>query len=214
MRRLICSLALVCAAPAWADPVAPEPAASPAATGQELIAQASAEDLFELLPAERLIVVRHTRSGLVCRMDPGDGNRLVVFPQAARGEDIACDSTDGSESLTLYATRFSFDTTLQEQTEGAEAAIRHRFPDARPYSGAQEPPDSSLPPWRTIEYLVTRQDGARMYTRASVALVNGWAIKLRYSLVAPDDATVRQGHSISEAAWRGALVEIVAPPRT
>jgi hypothetical protein len=117
--------------------------------------------------------------------------------------------------MTLYATRFSFETTLQEQIEGAEAAIRHRFPDAHPYSSAvQEASDSALPPWRTIEFYVTRQDGARMYTRASVALVNGWAIKLRYSVVAPDDAAARQGHSTSEAAWRGALAEIVAPPRT
>lgn len=208
MRRLMCALAFTLAASgaAWADPA---PAAAPGAMAAELVAQASAEDLFDVLPAEHLIVVRHVRSGLVCRMDPDHGNRIIVFPQAARGEDVACDSTDGRESITFYATRFSFDTTLQEQIDGAIAAIQHRFPDARPYSGALTT-ESSLPASRSVEFLVSRVDGTRMYTRASVTLINGWAIKMRYTVVAADDDAIRRGEETSDAAWRGALSEIAS----
>lgn len=205
MRRLLFAMAML-AAPAWAEPPpAREPRAAPAAIAQELVEQAEAADLFEILPSEQSVVVRHTRSGLVCRMDPSAANRIIVFPQAARGEDVACDSTDGHESTTLYATRFSFDTTLEEQIQGAEAAIRHRFPNARALaSGPDDPPSS-----RTAEFMITR-DGAQMYTRASVTLVNGWAIKLRYTEAAPDQGATDRARAAASAIWRAAIAEVTS----
>jgi len=208
---LVLFLALATPAYSWAQEG--DPPAAPAAIAQELIAQASAEDLFELVAAEHLVAVRHSRSGLVCRMDPDSRNRIVIFAQAARGEDVACDSTDGRESVTLYATRFSFETDLDEQIAGAENAVRHRFPNAEPYSATiEESADSAAPASRSMQFIVARQDGARMYTRASVALVDGWAIKLRYTVVAPDDETARQGELTSALLWRSVLAEIAASP--
>lgn len=206
MRVVVLALAMLWAAgPALAQTEAAS--AAPAAIAQDLVAQAEATDLFEILPSDRDVVVRHTRSGLVCRMDARATNRIVVFPQAARGEDVACDSTRGGASTTLYATRFSFDTTLQEQIRGAEAAIRNRFPAARAVAGTEPEPASS----RTVEFLVTH-DGAPMYTRASVAILDGWTIKLRYTAAAADEAAAVRAQATAAALWRTILAEIAAGP--
>lgn len=211
-RALLGVAALALATPVLADPLETGVGGTNS-SGDALIAEAHAEGVFEALPATQMIAVLHTRSGLVCRLDPGNTNRLVIFTQAARGEDVACDSTDGRATVTLYATRFSFDTTLQEQIDTAETAIRQRYPDARPYSATvAEAADTSAPASRTTQFLVSRSDGARMYTRACVALINGWSIKLRYTVLAPDDAAIQQGQLVSGQVWRAALNEIAATP--
>lgn len=202
MRRLVVALAFVLAAsPVHADPAAPTSAA------QELIAAASAEGVFEAVPAERGVVVRHTRSGLVCRLRAGAANRLLIFPQAARGEDVACETRNARESITLYATRYSFATTLEEQIRGVEAAIRQRFPNAEPIAAAMVISSDALPPHRTTQFII-RPDGVRTYTRASVAQVGQWTIKLRYSVTAPDAEAARQGELAANLAFTAALREI------
>ena len=200
MRRLMFVLTMLATAPAWADTQPPAESLA-----RQIVEQAEAADLFEIVPNDQNVIVRHTRSGLVCRMDPDATNRIIVFPQAARGEDVACDSTDGHESTTLYATRFSFDTSLQEQIQGAEAAIHHRFPNARPLSGTAD----DTPGSRTVEFMITR-DGAQMYTRASVTLVNGWAIKLRYTEAAPDQAATERARATAAAIWRSVVAEVTS----
>jgi hypothetical protein len=202
MRRLALALALVLAAsPAYADP--------PASAAQGLIAEARAEGVFEAVPAERGVVVRHTRSGLVCRLRAGAANRLLIFPQAARGEDVACETRNARESITLYATRYSIEAPLDEQIRGVEAAIRQRFPDAEPVAAAMVISSDALPPHRTTQFIV-RPDGVRTYTRASVAQVGQWTIKLRYSITAPDAEAARQGELAANLAFTAALREIAA----
>lgn len=201
------------AAPALADPPdAPvqTEAATPQALAAQLIASANAEGVFAYEPAEPKIGLRHARSGLLCRLDPGGANRLVIFPQAARGEDVACDSTDGRETVTFYATRYSFPTTLREQIDGAEAAIRRRFSNARAYPGGGDEADPALPASMSVRMFVTREDGARLYTRASVTMINGWSIKMRYTALAPDDAAARADEQAAGAAWRVMLTDIQA----
>lgn len=198
---------LLAAGPALADP----PAASTDAAG--LIAEALADGVFEPALDDRMIAVRHPRSGLVCRLNPDNANRLMIFPRAARGEDVACESVGERASVTLYATRFSRPTDLDELMNVAEAAVRQRYPNAQPYAAADGvAADGILPPNRTLEFLVSRGDGARMYTRASIALLNGWAFKLRYTMLAPDEAALRQAEAASSLAWRAALGEIAAAP--
>ena len=64
MRGLLCTLAFALAStPALADP----PEAETDSRGRALIAQASADGVFELeSSAPESIVIRHPRSGLVC----------------------------------------------------------------------------------------------------------------------------------------------------
>jgi hypothetical protein len=201
MRILLGALAfLALAAPALADP----PASGAAA---ELIAASSAEGVFEALPSERGVVVRHTRSGLTCRLISGNANRLLIFPQAARGEDVACETRSARESVTLYATRYSIEAPLDEQISGVEAAIRQRFPEAEPIAATTAISSDTLPAHRTVQFII-RPDGVRTYTRASIAQVGDWTIKLRYSVVAPDAEAVRQGEVAANAAFASALREI------
>jgi hypothetical protein len=207
MRRAWAALAFVLGAlaPVSADAQQTEPTSS--ANAQQLIAHANATGVFEALPSDQLIVVRHPRSGLICRLAPGNTNRLVIFPQAARGEDVACDSTDGTESVTLYATRYSFETNLDELLQGAVAAIRHRFPDAQELPAPTSPSDQ--PAQRTAHFMATRpSDGARLYTRVTVAQVGQWAIKLRYSIVAPDADGARVGEAAAGAIWNATFSDL------
>ena len=134
MRPLLCALALslIALAPARADPPEGELNASPGAIADGMIGDADAEGVFEVVPDEHLIAVRHTRSGLVCRMDPAHANRLVIYPQAARGEDVGCESrSDSGEMIKLIATRYSVQATLDDQVRLTESLIRRQFPDAR-----------------------------------------------------------------------------------
>jgi hypothetical protein len=208
MRRVLGALALCVLSftisPSWAQT---EPRASAPTSAQQLIDQSNATGVFEALPSEQLIAVRHERSGLVCRLDPNNTNRLIIFPQAARGEDVACDSTDGTESVTLYATRYSFEATLDELMRGAGQAIRQRFPDARELPAPADAA-SAMPASRSAHFMVTRPDGAVLYTRITVAMVGQWAIKLRYTVVAPDADTTRRGEAAAISLWTATISEL------
>lgn len=208
MRRLFCTLALsFMASPAFADP--PAANASPGAVGRELIARANADGVFELAATDaQTIVLRHSRSGLTCRMNAANANRLLIFPQAARGEDVACETSANGETIVLFASRFPFATSLDQQIGGVEGAIRRHYPGARPYAATIEIPSDTLPAHRTSAFIVTRE-GARTFTSASVAQVGDWVIKLRYTAPAPDDAAARARERAAGRAFAAALAEIV-----
>jgi len=201
MRPLVVTVALSLAAtPALAD--APQAAL-------DLIAGANAQGVFEAAASEPgAIVVRHPRSGLVCRMGAGATNRLLVFPQAARGEDVACETVIDGVTVVLFATRFSFATSLDEQIQGVESAIRQRYPDAAPYAATREISSDALPAHRTAAFFV-RRDGARCFTSASVAQVGEWVIKLRYTAPAGDEEAARQAEAAAGRAFAATLADIV-----
>lgn len=210
MRQLVCALALaaLAASPALADPPAGELNASPGAIATGMIGDADAEGVFEVVPAEHTIAVRHTRSGLVCRMDPNDANRLIIFPQAARGEDVGCETSNAREDIKLYATRFSFATNVNQQIQGASAAIQSHFPGATPYQMALRASSDGLPPSQSAHFIIRGENGAREYTRVSVAMIRGWVIKLRYTAPAATDAAAQQDALMADRVWAEVLSEI------
>jgi hypothetical protein len=195
--------------PASAGAAAATPA--PPAAAAALIAAASAQDLFEALPSDTQIVVRHTRSGLTCRMRSSWRNRIIIFPDAARGEDIACESTNGSATIRLYATRYSFRTTLDQQISGAVAAIRQTAPDAHDYAPTVTQSFPGLPATRSAAFLLTRaNDHAQMYSHISVAMVSGWVYVMRYSAPAADAAAAHQSEVAAHALWQSTLGEVAS----
>jgi hypothetical protein len=200
MRPLLCALALsvFLACPAKADPPA---------DAARLIGQASADGVFTVVPSEPTVAVRHTRSGLVCRMNPANTNRVIIFPQAARGEDVGCESSSAGEQIKLYATRFPFATTVAQQVQGAAAAIQQHYPGARPYQMALRASADGLPPSQSAHFVVRNSDGAQEYTRVSVAIINGWVIKLRYTAPAADDETTQRDALIADRIWASVLGE-------
>lgn len=210
MRALVCALAFAFAAPAWAQTGA-EPTAAPGSIAYGMIENAEANGVFELVH-DGHVTVRHVGSGLVCHfLRDGAGGRLVLYPGLPRGDNVSCDSHDGRVYVTLYATRFPFRTTLDEQVEGAETVIRQRFPDAQPLPLSAEFRSDQVPPRRTVQFIVTR-DGERTYTSASVAQVGDWIIKLRYSARAPDARAALEAEAVSTRIFDGALAEMVPPP--
>lgn len=212
MRGLLCTLAFaLVSAPAFAQEA--EPHAASGSLGLELIATSRADGVFSVEPSEpHTIIVRHAGSGLLCRLGADDTNRLVIFPQAARGEDVACETEHQGVSIRLFATRFSFHTSLDEQAHGAGAVIERLHPGAAPVRQAQAVSDQGLPPHRTVAYMVERQ-GARLFTSASVAQIGDWVYKLRYTAPAADAAAARAAASAAERTFAVTLHDIVSRPQ-
>lgn len=214
MRQLLCALALAAlsAAPVFADEPEAELNASPGAIATGLIGDSNAEGVFEVYPSEHDVVVRHIRSGLICRMPEANANRLIIFPQAARGEDVACETTDGHETIRLFATRFPFNTTLQAQVDGASAVIARQHPDARAFAASTAIAATGLPESRSAHFIISN-NGVRSYTRVSVAVIDGWVIKMRYTAPAADDTAAREAAQLSGRFWAGVLQEMPLPLR-
>lgn len=213
MRRLLLTLALALGpAPAFAQGTEAEPQAAPGSIGYGMIENANAEGVFELVH-DGHVTVRHVGSGLVCHFEDDDvGGRLILYQNALpRGDDVACEQRAGNEFTILYATRYPFNSTLQEQIDGAEAAIRQRFGDAAPYPGAVErAAEGGLPLRRSTRFIVTLA-GERYFTRASVARIGNWIIKLRYNVRAPDDAAAARADQAADLLFDSALREILNP---
>ena len=214
MRQLLCALVFaIVATPAFADPPEGELTAAPGSIAIGMIERADAIDVFDIVHNGQ-VSVRHLGSGLRCHfMRDGAGGRIMLFPGLPRGDDVACDTTDGRENVTLYATRLPFPSTLEELLGSANAALHSHFPNAQAYAASQEmASDGITPPLRTSQFLVQRADGARIYMRISVAQVGAWVIKQRYATLAPDDEAARQGEQTSSMSFAGVLGEIVATP--
>ncbi|MEQ1489279.1 MAG: hypothetical protein ABL932_01900 [Terricaulis sp.] len=225
MRRLLVSLALAfSASSAFAQGTEEEPQAAPGSIAIGMIEQVDGDGIFDLVH-DGGVTVRHTRSGLTCHfLRNGDGGRLLIFtPQPdpthpadalaiARGDDVACEMAEGGTLARYFATRYPFGSTLEEQITGVEAAIRRRSPNAARYPGATtRETDDGLPLRRTTRFIIV-QDGVRTYTRASVARIGDWILKLRYSAPAPDDAAAAQADYMADGLFDGALSEIINPP--
>lgn len=207
LRAGVAALAL-CGA-AYADPPEGELRASPGVFALELIAEAQAEGVFEVAPSEHDVVVRHIQSGLVCWMSEDNTNALTIFPQSPRGEDVACDSHSDSEFETIYATRYPQPVVLDEVFEGAIGALLQRFSQAAPYKPAMikgAPALGAAPRGsRTARFVIVGEDGQQRYTRVSLAVIDGWCLKLRYTRIATDDFALISAEETAEQAWIAAL---------
>ncbi|MEZ5970190.1 MAG: hypothetical protein R3C31_00090 [Hyphomonadaceae bacterium] len=226
MRKLLLSLAFaLSAAPAFAQGAEEAPQAAPASIAIGMIENADADGIFELVQ-DGGVTVRHVRSGLTCHfLRDGEGGRLIVFPpqpgpagradppSMPRGDDVACEMVERGVQVRYFATRYPFGSTLEEQIAGVDTAIRHRYPDAVRYPGeTTRAADDGLPMRRSARFIIS-QDGARTFTRASVARIGDWILKLRYSAPAPDNAAAARADAAADMLFDGALAEIINPQR-
>jgi hypothetical protein len=186
-----------------------------------LIAAAEAEDLFDIVPGEdqageNLARVRHRASGLVCLFGPGRSNQLHVFPSLDRGEDVACDSTAIGEAQTIYATRYPGPTTLEDQLDGAVAAIRARIRNLQPMQATMDivPEETALPDQLSARFTYAGPNGIARYTRVSVAMVDGWVIKLRYTADAPEQNSLAQQDLMASFIWFSTLERMTQAPKS
>ena len=197
------------ATPALADPPEGELRAAPGSVATGIIEEANADGVFEIVHNGQ-VSVRHIGSGMRCDFSY-EGGRIVIFPTLARGDDVACDSQENGVFVTLYATRYPFASTAEEQASGAAAAIRQRFPDAQPAPITHEISSDTLPPHSTAQFLVLR-DGVRHFTSVNVAMAGPWTIKLRYTAPAATDAEIQRAELSANLLFASTLSRIVDPP--
>lgn len=182
--------------------------ADPARDAASLIASSHADGVFTPLNATSVVSVRHAQSGLVCAMPPANTNRLILFPGAPRGDDVACDSTDGAATTTLYATRYPVPTTADEQLQRESTDLHHRFADARLFVPAQtDPADATSPTSVTSRFHLTLDTGAHAYSRISVAQISGWTLMLQYTAIAADDASVAAADHTAALIWANTVTQ-------
>jgi hypothetical protein len=214
MKQSLCAFALAAclALPAYAQKPEPAPL-DPVARAEAFIREQGAQGLFVAEPeqSEGLILVRHVASGMRCRINPGEGADLGLFaPEvsgAALGEDVSCNSRNRLNVDTFYATRYPTPQTLEMQMELAVGQIRARFRALEEV--APGPPDASFPPEiealipesRTAQFIV--RDGERPFmTRVSIAIVDGWTIKMRWTGALGTDG-------LAGASWTHMLIDLV-----
>jgi hypothetical protein len=210
LRVLLCAFALTFATPAFADPPEGEITAAPGSIAIGMIENAEAEGVFDIVHNGQ-VSVRHIGSGMRCDFERnGEGGRIVIFPQLRRGDNVACDQHDDRQAITIYATRYPQQTNLREQIEIADGAILQRFADATPYTIA-DPANASAPvPTTHVRYIVTWND-ERSFTRASVAIIGDWTIKMRYSAYVADDAAARQAEETATQIFLQTLRDLEPP---
>lgn len=223
MRSLLLLLALALgAAPALAQGAEAAPQAAPGSIAIGMIEAVRGEGIFEIVHNGQ-VAVRHTRSGLTCHFARDGGGRLIIFepqrdpvrpdrePTIPRGDDVACEMNEGGAQVRYFATRYPFGSTLEEQLAGVEAAIRRRDGSATSYPGETlRTSNDGLPDRRSARFIVT-ENGTRTFTRASVARVGDWIVKLRLSAPAPDDAAAARADQLADSLFDGALAEIISP---
>lgn len=214
---LLLTLAFGTPAPANAAADARPAATLTSATAEanRLIAASGSPDLFENITTNGVARVRHTASGLVCSFKPGAANNTLVLyshPGWALGDDVGCNADMGEVYLTYYATRYPPGYSAEDSARDAAAAIRNRFPEARPHSGTAasvEAPEGVGPIARTA--FVIGGDAQPGYTHALNAKVGEWIFKQRMT-VRGGDIEILAAQVIAASGFN-AVLQAAAEPR-
>jgi hypothetical protein len=206
LRYALFALALI-AGPAFADPPEEELTAAPGSIAYGMIEEANADGVFDIVHNGQ-VSVRHLASGMRCDFErEGNGGQIVLFPGLARGEDVACDTQQETEFVTLYATRYPDGRRLDDVLQEAEAAIRQRFPGATPAPATVIIQSDALPEQRARHFIVD-VNGQRHFTSVAIAQVNGWTYKVRYTTLLESGADMMQYQLRAGLMLTGVLLEL------
>lgn len=206
IRHALLAFALI-ASPAFADPPEEELTAAPGSIAYGMIEEANAGGVFDIVHNGQ-VSVRHLASGLRCDFErDGEGGSIAIFPGLPRGEDVACDTQSATEFVTIYATRYPDGRGLADVLDGADAAIRNRFPDATPAPAAVTINSDALPEQRARHFLVTI-DGQRYFTSVAAAQANGWTYKVRLTTLIEANADMMRYQLQAGLILTGILLEL------
>jgi len=181
-----------------------------------IIARANAEAWFDPETDGVHVIARHRASGLVCDFEPDAPATITVFPQATYGaqpgEDVACNSGGGEGVRTLYATRYPDQRTVDVALTKAVEEIFQAYPNAQGFArrdGLSDDNDEPLPESRSAHFILPTYRGVegRAYSRASVAVIAGWVILMRYT--GPEGA---ETEAAADIAWARTLLAIQSRP--
>lgn len=202
------------AAPATSQEPSPSAAAltSASAEANRLIASTGAPEFFENVSSDGLARIRHRASGLLCSFIPGnDRNTLALFgsPSVPRGDDVGCQTNIGEVYMTFYATRYPGRMSAQDAADSAAAAMRQRFPEARPYTG---------PVATSVVEGVSEQPAVRFYmmdgpvpssTHAVTAKLGDWIFKQRLT---HSNETEAAAQVVAQSSWSDVLRAALKAP--
>jgi hypothetical protein len=193
-------------------PATPGQIAAAKANGEQLIARTQVGDLFETVPGSPSTAIRHKASGLVCNFTNNDPvGSIQIYPGKPRGDDISCGSKIGDFIITLYATRIAGPADVQDLMRPVVAAIQARHADLKPFTGhdvAKMTAPFPMPASTTARFVYS-ENGQDWFTRASLAVSNGWVIEERET--APLEHAIAGQDVIGEAMFVTALVSVVHP---
>ncbi len=219
---LLAAAALLTAAPALAQGVSPHAAAPDAPPGQSkmegdaLLAAAKAADLFDNITSADApgIRLKHKASGVVCRFNTGDPeNKVIVFDDGPRGDQIACETGGEAGQRVVYASRAA-GRTLDDAFARDVAEMKKSHPDAQPYdlpdAVARSPILSmlntpQLPRSKTARFIAGHQ-----FTTVSSAMVGDWALEFRYSC--PEERQDLAAATLQPVLWLTLLAQAANVP--
>ncbi|MDZ4775872.1 MAG: hypothetical protein SGJ23_03700 [Alphaproteobacteria bacterium] len=173
--------ALLLTACATTAPVASDAPHAPA-TAEGIIAASNAQRHYSVEASgdPGYVQARNRESGLRCRFDVRYGGSIHIYDAApgggAPGDDTSCNTPIDAITVTYYATRYTTPTTTAEQAEAAIAAIRERF-DVLSEIAPTTPDRAGA---RTRSFRIN-YEGKIKETRVSVAMVDGWVLKMRFT---------------------------------
>jgi hypothetical protein len=181
------------------------PGFDPGASARQALERAGAAEFFEIVPDSTFATVQHRGSGLQCAWGPNDAVEITVFPSTtgiARGEDVGCAHTTPFGVHSLYATRHPTAVTGKAALDSAVMSIKTRSPRAKaarpaPATGIAAFMASRMPPSQSAQFVID-EGGRRHMTRVTVAQIDGWTFKSRYSGPIGLD-------SRADSVWLGAL---------
>jgi hypothetical protein len=204
------------AAPALAQVATPSvPRGEARAEGDALLAQARAGDLFDNLTADGAqdITLKHKASGLICQFNVGaSSNRVVVFDDAQRGDDIACSTGGAVGERTLYASRApgrsladAFAHDLAEVKKSHPGAVDYALPPGTDSPILQMLDIPPMPPSRTARFIVDHQ-----FTSVSSAVVKDWSLEFRFTC--PEEHEDAAAGTLQPTLWVTILAQISGAP--
>lgn len=193
------------AAAASAEP--PSPAPDQDASSREaadIIAFANAGTAFDNVTDGLDPAIRHKASGLNCRFGMDDREHGVSLLHDARRhtDTAACVSrTQQGWNVSVSATGFPFNPTLDEGYRSAARAFRGRFAGAKPAAGGFAETAADLPT-RVIR-LTLEQDGQPAFARREVAVAGRWVLIVDVDARGADPHAVDLGAAeIAAAAFK------------
>lgn len=198
---LFAALAVVIAAAPVAAAVLPPEVAALTAEADAVIRKASAQAHFINDTRKDFPAVRHTASGLRCLFQPGRSDNAIIWIGSITGRGgMGCMSRPVGLHQTLEAIRLAPGETLDSVFDTSVLTITAEQPDARAYAGGglsvRVAPASGVvvAEPRTAGYFV-RRDGQAVFSRVSVALVDGWIIRQQFEAPAAqaDEAELLAG---------------------
>ena len=147
LRKFIFAVALLVAAPAWAQDADQTPTrqeiAAAKAHAEAVLDRSEARPFFVNVTTSDAPTVRHVASGMTCEFTGADDRDTIRFygpveNGPARGDDVSCGTWIGRTYVTLFATRYPEQHSQQALFDDAIDQLVRGWPTAEPFEGPLE----------------------------------------------------------------------------